>query len=68
MFNLNGEVMNTIQLLSRSEMKEVKGGNIRGGCSTTNCWICDTGNQCKEFDHSLPPEGCTWGICEECCN
>ncbi len=60
-------------------MKSILAGN-GGGCTETNCWICDTGgfhcnkpNEPEEGpepvpgDGELPGDGCSWGICPQCC-
>ena len=53
--------MSFAKTLSRDEMKQVKAG-YRG--SNTNCIICpNKENKCKEYDGSVPDEGCSWGTC-----
>lgn len=68
---INGNIQD---VLSRSEMKNILAGS--GGCSQTNCWICDTGGfACAtpggggDYDDLPQEEGtsCFWGVCSECC-
>jgi hypothetical protein len=51
------DLLNEGQVLGREEMKKIMAGS-------TNCIICPSGHECKEFDGSAPPSGCSWGECD----